>query len=222
MSRYRSEKVGELVAALAKAQGCYKPLIANQDGPRGKFANLEATIAATREALSAHAISFNQHEEILDSCMGAVIIKTEINHESDQWMSSWARAMPGETLRETGNNTETIKRRQAQMLLGIAASPNDPAAWDDDGAFAAEKRLMKEAAKPLEDQRKVNRNDLIDNRQYEELMIELEGYPAIADDIMKVHDINTLADLPHSEYYKALARIRKIRKSEEEHAKRPR
>ena len=208
---YRSTEIGKLVGSLAKAQGSYKPLNANEDGPRGKFANLEATISAVKESLDLNKLSFTQHTTMLDDTQGAVMLLSLLAHESDQWLASWARIISGETLRETGINTEIVKRRQAQMLLGIAPSKNDPASWDDDGASMAEKHLMKEIRKPLEDRKSVNRDDVIDKRQYDELMLELEGYPALAEDIMKIHQIDTIADLPHTEYYNAITKIRKIK-----------
>lgn len=220
--RYCSPEIGQLVAALSKAQGTYKPLKSNQQGTKGPFANLEATLDAVRDSLSSNGLIFTQFEEVMDDGLGAVILKTIIAHESNQYISSWARIIKGDTLRETGSNTEIIKRRQAQMLLGIAPSSNDPAGWDDDGAEMAEKSLMREVRKPREDQKIVDRNDVIDVRQYNELMIELEGYEAIAKDIMKTNEIETLADLPYSEYHKVLARIRKIKKTQEEHERRPR
>lgn len=221
-SSYRSEKFGLLAGALAKAQGTYKPLIANEIGPRGPYANLKATLEAVRESLSQNALAFIQHEELMDEGMGAVILITTIMHESDQFTSSRARIIQGSTLRETGTNTATIKRRQAQTLLGIAPSENDPDSYDDDGKDMAEKHLMKEIRKPRLDQKITDRNDVIDKRQYEELLIELDGYPALADDIMKKHDITTLADLPHSFYHQALMSIRNIKKTQEAHERRSR
>jgi hypothetical protein len=220
--KYCSAEIGLLVAALAKAQGTYKPLKANQDSPRGRYGNLEATLDAVRESLSLNGLSFHQYEYVMDEGLGAVILKTIIAHESNQFISSWARLIKGETLRETGTMTETIKRRQAQMLLGIAPSPYDPAGADDDGAEMAEKALMREVRKPREDQKSPDRNDVIDVRQYNELMLELEGYSVIAKDIMKKHQLESLADLPNSEYYQVLTNIRKVKKTQEEHERRPR
>ena len=219
---YRSESIGMLVAALAKAQGSYKPLIANEKGPKGPYANLEATIDAVRDSLSSNGLSLFQYEEIQDDGAGAIILKTVIAHESDQFISSWARVIKGATLKETGSNTEIIKRRQAQTLLGIAPSKCDPAAADDDGYDMSEKALMREVRKPREDQKVVDRNDVIDTRQYNELMLELEGYESIAKDIMDTHEIQTLADLPSSEFFKAITRVRKIKKQQEDYERRAR
>lgn len=220
--KYRSEKFGLLAGALSKSQGTYKPLIANEIGPRGPYANLKATIDAVKESLSQNALSFHQHEELMDEGLGAVLLISTVLHESDQFISSRARIIEGSTLRETGTNTAIIKRRQAQMLLGIAPSDNDPDSHDDDGEEMAEKRLMKEVRKPKADQKIVDRNDVVDKRQYEELMLELDGYPSVAKDIMDKHDIQSLADLPNSEYHPALMRIRNIKKTQEMYERRSR
>lgn len=204
MNQYRSDKVGELAAALAKAQNSYKSLETNDYGPHGKFANLADTIDATRESLSKNGICFTQHENYLDT--EEAIIETRISHESDQFMSSFAKVIPGVS-------RDTIRRRQAQMLLGIAPSPNDP--------DIIESKPVKETIKPVAEPKLV-RSGIIDERQYQELLFELEGHSALLEDILTLEGIDSLAELPNSEYYRVLGKIRKIKKTEEEHIKKSR
>lgn len=218
--KYRSARIGKLTAALAKAQGAYRKLIPNTNGPRGMFANLEATLEAVREALSINELTFTQHDELLEDGLGAIILKTEITHSSGQWRSTWARLSQGATLKEDGNIAEIIKCRQAQRILGIAPSSDDPYAINDGGIDIGEKNLLRELKKPIENQKIVDHNDLIDGRQYNELMIELEGYPLIADQILKRHDIETFSDLPNSEYHHVISRIRNLKKTAEDSVRR--
>jgi hypothetical protein len=216
---YRSLEINQIMMALAKAQGAYKPLVANEKGPRGMYANLAAMIASTREALSGNGLAFYQYDEITDDGAGAILMKSIIGHESGQWLSSIARIVKMETERDTGRIVEVIRRRQAMMLLGIAPSENDPTFFDDDGEEQAESFVISQVRKPRTTKPEVNRNDVVNPDQYQELLIELEGYEDIAKDIMQCYNIETLADLPREEYHKSLMKIRRIKRTQEEYEK---
>jgi hypothetical protein len=215
---YRSEEINEIMGSLSKAQGSYKPLKANQDAPGGKFANLQAILEAVRESLAKNGLGFFQFIELLDEGSGASLLKTTIGHESGQYISSCARVVVGKTDRKTGNIYEIHKRLHALMLLGIAPSDNDPIAFDDNGEMMAEEKLVSDLRKPDSLQKEeVDHNEVVNKHQYEELLIELSGFDKIAKDIMEVYDIQTLADLPASEYHRARAKILKIKKTQEDY-----
>jgi hypothetical protein len=215
---YRSQEINEIMGAIAKAQGSYKTLVANQDAPGGKFANLQAILAAVRESLATNGLGFFQFIELLDEGSGAALLKTTIGHESGQYISSCARVVAGKTERQTGNIYEIHKRLHALMLLGIAPSDNDPIAFDDNGEIMAEQHLVAQLRKPDSPKKEeIDRTDVINKTQYDELLIELSGFDKIAKDIMEVYDIHTLADLPSGEYHRARDKIRKIKRTQEEY-----
>lgn len=215
---YRSPEINHIMGALAKAQGGYKLLVANEDAPGGKFANLKAILLAVRESLSSNEIGFFQFIELLDEGSGASLLKTVLGHSSGQYIASCARIVPGETDRQTINIIEIHKRIHALMILGIAPSDCDPVAQDDNGQMLAEQHLIETLRKPDSPKKQeINRSQVIDKTQYSELMIILDGYEKIAKDIMDVYGIETIADLPASEYHKAQAKIREIRKNHEEY-----
>lgn len=217
-SIYRSETINAIMGALSKAQGGYKELVANQDAPGGRFANLQAILKATRESLSVNEIGFFQFIELLDEGSGAALLKTTLGHSSGQYICSCARVIPGKTDRQTGNIYEVHKRLHALMILGIAPSDNDPIAFDDNGELLAEQHLIAQLRKPDSPEREeINRSDVINKTQYQELLIELDGFEKVANDIMESHGIQTLADLPASEYHRAKAKIYKIKKTQEEY-----
>lgn len=216
----RSPEINHIMAALAKAQGSYKKLIANQDAPGGKFANLHAIFDAIRDALSQNGLGFYQYIELLDEGTGAALLKTVIGHESGQYISSSARIVMGKTERATGNMLEIHKRFHALMLLGIAPSQNDPFSFDDNGQELADEHLINQIRKPREPQKPdIDRTDTISKDQYDELLIELNGYETLAKDIMETYHIETLADMPRSEYHRARAQILKIKRVQEEYEK---
>jgi hypothetical protein len=221
-NNYRSAEIGEIMGALSKAQGTYKKPIPNEEGPRGKFANLEAILEAVRESLASNGLGFFQSTERLDEGSGVRLLWTSLGHSSNQYISSCARIVSASSERSTGNLERTIRRRQAEMILGIAPSKNSPD-FDDDGDLQAEERLIEMVRKPKEPSKEaVDRHDVVNATQYQELLIELDGYEAIAKDIMEKHGIDTLADLPREYYHQAQAQIRKIKKVDEEYTKRKR
>ena len=215
---YRSSEINEIMGALAKAQGSYKKLVANQDAPGGKFANLQAILEAVRESLSKNGLGFFQFIELLDEGSGAALLKTTIGHESGQYITSCARVVTGKTERQTGNIYEIHKRLHALMILGIAPSDNDPIAFDDNGEIMAEQHLIAQLRKPDSPKKEtIDHTTVINKTQYEELLIELDGFEKIAKDIMEVYEISTLADLPASEYHRARSKILKIKKTQEDY-----
>lgn len=217
--RYQSDDIHLISGALAKAQGMYKPLVPSEQGPGGLYANLGDIHNATREGLSKNNISINYKKEIADEGAGAEFLWTSICHESGQYMRSCARFIEKTTIRETGNYLEMLKRMETMNILGIAPSKNDPIFFDDNGELNAETYVLNELKKPLEKQN-LSTGEIISNHQYNDLMIELEGYPALAKDIMQRYSIGTLADLPKNEYHPAIQKIRRIKKTNEEYTRR--
>jgi hypothetical protein len=66
----------------------------------------------------------------------------------------------------------------------------------------------------------VDRETTINKDQYQELLIELDGYESICEDILECYKIETLADLPKEEYHKAKNKIFKIKKIHEDYSNR--
>lgn len=223
--KHLCDDIGKLAASLSKAQGSYRKLIPNEEAPGGKFSNLQAILDAVRESLANNAIAFYQYIELLDEGSGAALLVTKLVHESGQYISSTARVVRGKNDRQTGNIYEIHKRFHALMILGIAPSSNDPMAFDDNGSELAEQQVMDEIRKPkkIEDGKliynKSESKETVNKDQYNELIIELDGYPEIAQSMMEVYNIETLADLPRDDYHKTMDKIRRLKKTEEDYRK---
>lgn len=218
MNNYRSDEINLVMQAFAKAQGCYKSLVPNEDTVQGKFANLSAMLDAVRKALSENELSFFQYLEIRGEGEGASYLRTVLGHSSGQWIGSEARILSGNTFRETSRSLESHKRIHAAMLLGIAPSKNDPMMHDDDGVAQAEKKIIDDIRSPKA--AKVSEfADTISQEQYQQLMYDLEGHEGILKGILEFYTVSSLADLPKTEYYPALTRIRKIRETYQEFGK---
>lgn len=215
----RSESIDKIMGALAKAQGTYKKLNPNQETPSGTFANLSAILDAVKQPLADNGLGFYQHIELLDEGSGAALLHTVLGHESGQWISSSARVVAGKTDRSTGNIYEIHKRFHALMVLGIAPSQHDPLAFDDNGELLAEQYTLDQLKKPKKD-KEIDTDHTLTKDRYNDLLIELDGYDDIAKGIMETYDVETLADLPNSEYHTILAKIRKLKKTHDEYLRR--
>jgi hypothetical protein len=127
----------------------------------------------------------------------------------------------GKTDRATGNTQEIHKRLQALMILGIAPSEGDPIAFDDNGGEQEEDQIVESIKSGEASRSKVtDPNSVITKAQYNEIIISLGSYDEIAENIMKLYKIESLADLPREVYHDALAKIRRIKKTAEDYENR--
>ncbi len=217
----RSDDIGTLMGALAKAQGTYKTPKANQKAPGGPYANLASILEAVKESLSQNEISFYQHVEYLEDGSGGMILETMLGHSSNQWISSHARIVKGKTDRATGNSLSNHKRIHGSMLLGIAPSDNDPIMFDDNFTESSMEQTLEDTRKP-KSERVIDRNDVISTQRYQDLMIELDHYPEFVQSVLDTYNIETLADLPNEEYLGVRKEILNMKKADEEWRKKKR
>lgn len=210
MLNYRSETIGSLSKAFALAQGSYKPLIENDHDGSLRFANIEAVILATRQALSENHVAFNQWTELTEE--GAKILWTEISHGNEYLRSSDRLFSTGTDKLNDARNSQ-IRRQQASYLLGIAPSRNDPAQRDDNGESQNQNEILDDlinmnGGKQAQSQSKYIP---IDKNQHKDILIEIGEYKEIARGIMTSFKIDSLADLPSTEYHRTLQEIRRIK-----------
>lgn len=203
-------KIDQVIAALAKAQGSYKKLVCNEWSVGGPYANLQAILEATRQALSDNGLAFYQYIDPITEEAGGVYLKTILAHASGQSISSSTRLVTPETDKAIGNSYEIHKRFHALMLLGIAPSENDPHAYDDAGESSAEDHLVKKLSRPGT-KIDYNRNATLTKDRARELEIELEGHPDMWKEIKERYGISLIADLPNDHYIKIKEEIRRVK-----------
>lgn len=217
-----SVEIDQLSEALALAQGKYKPLVENVDIGTGKFANLDAILGAVKASLSENKLAFFQGLEYQDSLDSPTLLKTVLSHASGQWIASYARIRPGATEKKSGTILEIQKRRQALMVLGIAPSQNDPFAFDDNAELLGDEaiyELERKASINTSRKKDVYNEEYITKEQYEDLKMRLEGWSTLAKEVMDEYQIQTLADLPKSEFYKVRSQITKLQEAHAKHAR---
>ncbi len=213
----RSMDINQISEALSKAQGMYKRLEPNTPSPRGSYANLQAILSAVKEGLSSNGLAFYQGTVLTEQGSGAKMIESILSHASGQWISSVERVVPGKTWRSTGNIYEVVKRIQASMLLGIAPSDNDPILFDDDGEEQAQIQLIDDLKVPETMKKHIDRQEPVTNEQYHKLMAMMDGYSDIAKSVLEKYQLETLADLPKSEFYLVEAGIQRVKNNNQQY-----
>src|SRR5574340_169669 len=129
----KSESIGKLAEALAKAQSVMKFAKKDSTNPylKSKYADLAAVVEAIKAPLSDNGLSYVQSTDIADD--GAVIIETTLMHSSGEWISSRLRMKPIKDDPQSVGSAVTYGRRYGlQALVGIPAD-------DDDGEAAQER-----------------------------------------------------------------------------------
>jgi len=136
-----SQEIHLLAAALAKAQGAMANVLADQTAKiemkaGGQFsysyADLASVLEAIRKPLSDNGLSIIQG---VDRDAGAVVIATQLNHASGQWVrAQLSMPIPDNLTPQNIGKAITYGRRYGlSALIGIAAE-------DDDGKAASEEK----------------------------------------------------------------------------------
>lgn len=128
-----SENIGNLAAALAKAQGAMKGATRDSSNPyfKSKYADLASVWEACREALTANELAIMQTNKQTDGL--TVVIETTLAHSSGEWMTSDLTMVPTKADPQGIGSCITYARRYAlAAMVGVAPE-------DDDGNAASGK-----------------------------------------------------------------------------------
>jgi len=131
-----SEKMGQLAAALAKAQGSMINAIKNIQGYGYKYANLGAIIEIARKPLSDNELAVIQTHELVKGKTPSVVTHTTIMHSSGEWHKSsielsikhMPQLSPAQMI---GVNCTYGRRYALQAMFLIAADEDTDAAIEN-------------------------------------------------------------------------------------------
>src|SRR5271170_7712026 len=125
----RSVEIGELIAALAKAQAEFTPALKSADNPffNSKYADLATNIDAVRPALNKHGIALLQFNQ---SDLGRQVgIVTTSLHHGEQYISVTAEApavgTKGFNVQSIGACWTYLRRYTLQAICGLASEDDD-------------------------------------------------------------------------------------------------
>jgi hypothetical protein len=215
---YCSEQIAELNTSLAKSQAEYDAVFFNRVNPYLdlQYVDLCNLIKASRPALTKNGLAVTQFIQAPND--GSTVLHTRLLHSSGQWMETRARLLPIKNDVAAYESTLNAQKRFSYMSLVGIVPMQDPG--DDDGEIAMIKSHEYIARGPSEKQNpKKQSMDVISKRELEELEHELKDYPELAENLLDKLMLQSLADLPASQYRTTLIRIRKIK---DELANRPR
>lgn len=125
----RSESIGDLIAALAKAQAEFGPAVKTTINSAfgSKYADLASNIDAVRPALNKHGIALLQFPEV-DLERSTVIVETAL-HYGEQFISQSfeapATGRQGFNVQSIGAATTYLRRYGLQALCGLASEDDD-------------------------------------------------------------------------------------------------
>ncbi len=128
----RSETIGTLAKALAKAQGQIKAAVKGAENPffKSSYADLPAVFKACREHLSANDIAVIQATGFDEA---GVFLETTLAHASGEWVSGIYPVRPVKPDPQSMGSAITYSRRYAlSAMVGVVADDED-----DDGARAS-------------------------------------------------------------------------------------
>jgi hypothetical protein len=125
----RSEQIGDLMLALAKAQSEFTYAAKDSENPafRSKYADLASVIAAVRPVLSKHGIAFLQMDGS-DVERQTASVTTSLHH-GEQWINMTAEApamgLKGFNVQSLGAAWTYLRRYSLQALVGLASDDDD-------------------------------------------------------------------------------------------------
>jgi len=203
---YQTEQINELATALSKAQGEFPLIEHNRDNSffKSSYADLHALVKAIKPSVAKNGLCIVQPTHISPS--GEIILHTKIIHASGQWIETRSRIIPEKgDIQSYGRAVSYHKRYALMGLLGITAS-GDTSDDDAEGLMEKHRELSPKAA--LNYDPKKQSPTTISQDQLEELEMELDGYPDLAQAFKNAVKIEQLCDLPKSMYHDALKKVR--------------
>ena len=139
----QSAEIGELAAALAKAQGEMRHAAKSSDNPffRSKYADLAEVWDAVREPLSKNNLCVVQTTDVAED--GKIVVVTTLMHSSGQWIRGRLAMTAVRQAKDRGyelaNDPQAIgscityaRRYGLAAITGLAQDDDDLAQDDDD------------------------------------------------------------------------------------------
>ncbi len=206
LDSYESSQINEICTALAKAQGEFPRIEHNRDNSffKSSYADLHAIVSVIRPVLSKNGLSVTQITKI--SSTGEIVLHTKLIHASGQWIETRSRIIPEKGDVQSYGRAVSYHKRYALMgLLSITAS-GDSSDDDAEGLMEKHRELTSKAA--LNYDPKKQSPTTITQEQLEELELELDGYPDLAQALKNAIKIEQLCDMPKSMYHDTLKKVR--------------
>lgn len=189
----QSEALGELFAALSKAQAEIRIAVKDSNNPffKSKYADLQTVMGACKEALTKNNLAIIQHGERCE-CTSGVAMVTILGHKSGQWIRMTCPMAVSKTDTQGMGSAITYYRRfMLGCMVGVVSGEED-----DDG---------NEAVKP-----EPKKPEYLSKEQLENLnnLIQKDAEPAdLMTKILSWLNLSSLHQVEVEQYEKVLKKI---------------
>lgn len=195
----QSEHINELATALCKAQAEIMPALKDSANPffKSKYADLESVWNACRDPLTKNGLCVMQAINTIENQM---VLVTTLAHSSGQFIRSLAPIIVTKMEPQAiGSAISYFRRYSLAALVGVVQS-------DDDGELAQQRsKVIPENQPPKQEYPKSSgasgaSGGKITEKQLKWLSGLIKSNTAFLDKILKDYNIQSLADLPFSEF----------------------
>jgi len=209
MINHRSEQLGELFGALAKAQSEMGVATLNASNPhfKSKFSDLTELVRVSRPALTKNGLAVLQL--VLPDFNGELYLYTSLGHSSNQYIETRIRMVPDKDgMQGLGGCISYLKRYTYAALVGVVSSGDD---YDGENFIESSRGpITSQLPNALS-----GGTELITKEQLEQLDHELKSHPDIVASILErfTPKIKSLKDIPKASFMTVLTRSREIIKT---------
>ena len=186
MEHKQSEEIGELAAALVKAQAKFPAIIADHEADAGKYkynyATLSGTWSALREHLTGNDLCVIQTTQNDERDLSATVVVTTLAHKSGQWIRGYLSMPAGSHAQSHGIAISYARRYALQAIVGAAVAKDDDEADGDAAEMWTSKQMKTKCWKALRDAAAEGDSlkaretwDEIDSNQQQDLWRELSS-----------------------------------------------
>lgn len=200
----QSEHINELATALCKAQAEIMPALKDSANPffKSKYADLESVWNACRDPLTKNGLCVMQSINTIENQM---VLMTTLAHSSGQFIRSMAPIIVTKMEPQAvGSAISYFRRYSLAALVGVVQS-------DDDGELAQQRSSQKESV-PAREYPKQAGGGKITPKQLTWLSGLIKTNTSFLDKVLKDYGIQTLADLPFSEFNFVLEQAKNLGK----------
>lgn len=193
-----SSEINELAMALSKAQGEFDIAGKSSANPffKSSYADFTAVVNASRPALVKNGLSVLQ--SVFNMEDGHSYLVTLLLHSSGQWIKSKAKHSPQKNDVQSLSSYNTyLKRMCYTSLVGVITGDSD----DDGNSASSQLSYTREIAKLDFDQQVIVRK-------------KLDGFPQLAERMLKGYNVTNVADLPRDQFSFIIDRIDDIKRKE--------
>lgn len=209
---YRSEDVNELFGALCKAQAEMEVAGLTSANPffKSRYADFTTVVKASRPALTKNGLCVTQL--ILSNDEGHSVLHTILGHSSGQYIETRIKMTPAKNDVQSWASCLTyLKRYTYAAMVGITTGEEDD---DGEAAVAETRKPNYSAPKPPERPAPMAVLEYVTTDQLQDLEAILDGFPDLAERMLKSMKIERLADVQKKDFRAIYERIRDIKMKE--------